>query len=812
MKKVITFGSFDLLHEGHIKMLERARSKGDYLIVGVSTDELISFKGKIPVFPQEQRLSYISALSCVDEVFYEAKFEDKDKYIKERRADLLVMGDDLLDQFNWVSCDVEYLSKTEIVSPIRIKTDVSKKYKVKRILFGDTYIRKHYDCALSIVNEMTEANIAPIFTTTRQLPLGVECDSIVYFNKPAVQPQDEYKDVPKVLIDHGASTLKWFLASKERFNFFDKIITAGQDHVNALLAFFGNSELVLSKVKSAGFIKSNELLSPARYSRDEISKICGLNPNKPIILFAPTWHIYSNRDMNDAIKVISTIDNEVTSLHPETTHLNTDELNTVDNINGMTLELLKHADCVISDTSSTLFEAAALKIPTIQIQLAEYSDNNANMYDFPHIAGTADLFYGGILSKPQDIKSTVDKLIHNNSDFLRVLSVIQDRIIKGTEISNKAGNNIVNELICSCDSKASKNTICFDLNLTAVHENMFFSSNKIIAHGGGNYKKHHASNSLEAIKASIDAVNIVEIDIVKSLDGIIVAHDGFENRFGLGDKFDQISTNDFLKLKYQGKLTAISIEDALRLCTKAGKAVVCDIKATGDEYTEIMTQLYEISKSLNIVSRVIIQCYRFEDYEAFNRIGFKRSILAVWKYYYKDPLGKKSLSFIEQCMSINASSIVGISIPHINKHMAVTSYQDGRIHLFQAFWKRVYIHGAPMKDYPEILRANLGLFADAFSEEYDFESYVRHFSWIPYLYLNPDLIKAGIDNQVSAICHYLKYGRNEGRLFKYDLPSNFDWGLYLQLNHSLRAKGIGSPGSAMAHWTKYGKIENRKYY
>lgn len=126
MKKIITFGTFDLFHIGHLKILERAKSEGDYLIVGVSSDELNIKKNKKAIIPLNERIEIIKALKCVDEVFIEDNLEDKDLYIKKYNADLLVMGDDWKDCFNWVSCPVKYLERTPNISTTFLKLQISK--------------------------------------------------------------------------------------------------------------------------------------------------------------------------------------------------------------------------------------------------------------------------------------------------------------------------------------------------------------------------------------------------------------------------------------------------------------------------------------------------------------------------------------------------------------------------------------------------------------------------------------------------------------------------------------------------------------
>ncbi|MGH8030068.1 MAG: adenylyltransferase/cytidyltransferase family protein [Arenimonas sp.] len=117
--RVVTFGTFDVFHVGHLRLLERARALGDVLVVGVSTDALnLAKKGRPPVFPQGERLDLIAALRCVDEVFLEDSLERKREYLLHHRADVLAMGDDWagrFDQFGDI-CRVVYFERTPAIS------------------------------------------------------------------------------------------------------------------------------------------------------------------------------------------------------------------------------------------------------------------------------------------------------------------------------------------------------------------------------------------------------------------------------------------------------------------------------------------------------------------------------------------------------------------------------------------------------------------------------------------------------------------------------------------------------------------------
>lgn len=128
-RTVITFGTFDVLHVGHIRVLKRAAELGDRLVVGVSADALnMAKKGRNPVFDQDERVEIISSLKMVDEVFVEESLEKKRDYILEHGADVLVMGDDWTGKFDWVGdvCEVVYLPRTPLVSTTGLIEHIAK--------------------------------------------------------------------------------------------------------------------------------------------------------------------------------------------------------------------------------------------------------------------------------------------------------------------------------------------------------------------------------------------------------------------------------------------------------------------------------------------------------------------------------------------------------------------------------------------------------------------------------------------------------------------------------------------------------------
>jgi choline-phosphate cytidylyltransferase len=125
---VMTFGTFDVFHVGHLRVIERAAALGDRLVVGVSADELnFRKKGRMPVFPEEERMAIVAALKPVDEVFLEESLELKRQYLEQYGADVLVMGDDWagkFDEFNDI-CEVRYLSRTPAISTTAVIERIS---------------------------------------------------------------------------------------------------------------------------------------------------------------------------------------------------------------------------------------------------------------------------------------------------------------------------------------------------------------------------------------------------------------------------------------------------------------------------------------------------------------------------------------------------------------------------------------------------------------------------------------------------------------------------------------------------------------
>ncbi|MFG6114130.1 glycerol-3-phosphate cytidylyltransferase [Thalassobacillus devorans] len=128
MKKVITYGTFDLLHWGHINLLSRAKELGDYLIVAISTDEFNAIKNKEAYHSFENRKMILEAIKYVDEVIPEEHWEQKVEDVVNHDVDVFVMGDDWEGKFDFLKdyCEVVYLPRTVGISTTKIKKEMAK--------------------------------------------------------------------------------------------------------------------------------------------------------------------------------------------------------------------------------------------------------------------------------------------------------------------------------------------------------------------------------------------------------------------------------------------------------------------------------------------------------------------------------------------------------------------------------------------------------------------------------------------------------------------------------------------------------------
>ena len=124
---IITYGTFDMFHIGHLKLLQRLAELGDELIVAVSTDEFNQLKNKTVLIPYEQRAEIVTNIKCVDKVIPEHNWEQKINDIKKHNVDIFSMGDDWEGKFDFLKehCEVVYLERTKDISTTQLKKSLT---------------------------------------------------------------------------------------------------------------------------------------------------------------------------------------------------------------------------------------------------------------------------------------------------------------------------------------------------------------------------------------------------------------------------------------------------------------------------------------------------------------------------------------------------------------------------------------------------------------------------------------------------------------------------------------------------------------
>jgi glycerol-3-phosphate cytidylyltransferase len=134
MKTILTYGTFDLFHIGHLNILKRARELGDKLIVAVSTDEFNATKGKTTLMPFEHRVELVRSVRFVDEVIAESNWEQKISDVQQHKVDVFVMGSDWQGKFDFLKpyCEVVYLPRTDNVSSTDLKKAIQVFMQLKR--------------------------------------------------------------------------------------------------------------------------------------------------------------------------------------------------------------------------------------------------------------------------------------------------------------------------------------------------------------------------------------------------------------------------------------------------------------------------------------------------------------------------------------------------------------------------------------------------------------------------------------------------------------------------------------------------------
>lgn len=256
MKKVITYGSYDLLHEGHIRLLKRAKALGDYLIVGVTSESYDRSRGKLDVVhTTTERVEAVKALDYVDEVIIEYDKDQKANDIQSLNVDIFAIGDDWVGSFDYLSqyCEVVYLPRTPAISSSKLREELVKEFKIGVI--GTGRIAKRFCSEAKHVAHLTiQAAMSRNIDNVRQfiesagIPNGhLTLQDLLNDDIDAVyiaSPHEFHFEQAKQALLHGKHVLC------------EKPVTLDSDRLKELLDLAKENELVFIEAIKTAFLSA----------------------------------------------------------------------------------------------------------------------------------------------------------------------------------------------------------------------------------------------------------------------------------------------------------------------------------------------------------------------------------------------------------------------------------------------------------------------------------------------------------------------------------------------------------------------------
>lgn len=238
-----------------------------------------------------------------------------------------------------------------------------------------------------------------------------------------------------------------------------------------------------------------------------------------------------------------------------------------------------------------------------------------------------------------------------------------------------------------------------------------FPLGRIIAHAGGNVSGRNYTNSVEAFERSAPVVSLIEFDVLWANDGLIIAHGGLEESYGLKVRFSKVSIREFKKQKYLGTFSLMSLSDLCFRLIDHDTHVVLDLKCYSDkEYRGMLEEISRIAQINGVQDKIIPQVYSPDNYDAATELGFRNTILALWKNY-NDVRTDQARDCLVHCLSGPAEGFRGLSI-HA-RHFALDGGQkdSGLSAFFFDLTGSVFVHGQKREEEEELLARGLGLYS-----------------------------------------------------------------------------------------------------
>lgn len=235
-------------------------------------------------------------------------------------------------------------------------------------------------------------------------------------------------------------------------------------------------------------------------------------------------------------------------------------------------------------------------------------------------------------------------------------------------------------------------------------------NNLLIAHAGGAFQEMKYTNSKQAIIYASKRVNLIELDVVSAYDGLVIAHDGLERKYGLDHDFSGITVANFIKQKYMGKLESIDFKELCKISKKLNVKFILDLKATDADYEESINYIAKLCMEYDVFSNFIIQVYERSDMHSVNKYPFHGVMIALWKNY-GNIFSENAMKFVSTAINTSLHfDFVALSIRYKRPKPQTINIDNNRFTYYQNFNIPIYLHGQSDSDEEMILSRGFGLF------------------------------------------------------------------------------------------------------
>lgn len=237
-----------------------------------------------------------------------------------------------------------------------------------------------------------------------------------------------------------------------------------------------------------------------------------------------------------------------------------------------------------------------------------------------------------------------------------------------------------------------------------------YGRGRLIGHAGGSLNGHKYTNSKEALETNRDHACLLEFDVCRASDGLIIAHDGLEKKYGFSNYFENYSISDFQESLYMKKYTPMTVRDLLLFLQDTSVSVILDIKSNDHaEYEKTIDEISCFCDEFAVHDQVIVQVYNSGDFGILCRSKLDNYILALWKNFH-NVRSEKCTRCLDFCFPEGYQGFQAISLRHIHVWDELNPIGDDLSEFLFSKTPMVFIHGQEEAVERATLERGFGLF------------------------------------------------------------------------------------------------------